>query len=238
MCGRFSITTGAAAIAALFDLDAPGFELGIDHNVTPTSDIWTVIEDDDGRRLDASHWGLVPSWAKDPSIGSRMINARCETAAEKPAFRAAYRRRRCLIPVSGFYEWTPVAGSKKKQPIHISGRSEPLLVFAGLWELWQAPDGSTLRSCAILTTTPNATIEPFHDRMPVILARDDWRRWTDPATSDVADLLRPAPDDLLQLWPVSTEVNSARASGAHLIEPVEPIAPSEPGQIPGQGTLL
>lgn len=235
MCGRFSITTDAAHIAALFDLDVPDLELGIDYNVTPARDIWTVIEDDEGRRLEASHWGLVPSWSDGPSHSSRTINARCETVAEKPSYRAAYRRRRCLIPVSGFYEWTQPPGTKRKQPIYISAKDGSSLVFAGLWDLWRAPDGSTLRSCSIVTTTPNATIAPFHDRMPVILDRSDWWTWTDPTTSDVANLMGPAPDDLLQLWPVSTAVNSARGSGPGLIEPIEP---EDPRQVPGQGSLL
>lgn len=235
MCGRFSITTDAAKIAALFDLEVPGFELGVDYNVTPTNDIWTVLEDEEGRRLTASHWGLVPSWADDPSIGSRMINARAETVAEKPAYRAAYRRRRCIIPVSGFYEWVQMPATRHKQPMYITARNESMLTFAGLWELWKAPDGSTLRSCSIITTTPNDTIAPYHDRMPVILDRADWWTWTDPKSSSVAQLLRPAPDDLLQLWPVSTEVNSARSSGPQLIERVEP---TDPREIPGQGSLL
>ena len=244
MCGRFTTTTTAAALADWFEVDeAEVDEVGPNFNVTPTSDIYTVVEDPDGqRRLDLMFWGLVPQWAESPAIGSKMINARSETAATKPSFRAAFRRRRCIIPVDGFYEWVEVPGRKKKQPMYITARSREPLAFAGLWEQWRpngdSVDDTTLTSCAILTGPPNELIAPLHDRMPMILPRRSWKQWLDPSNDDVdalQSLLVPAPEELLEHWPVSVDVNNVRNRDAHLIEPCE-IVPD--GQVPGQGTLL
>ena len=160
-------------------------------------------------------WGLVPSWAKDVGIGSRMINARAEGIAAKPAFRAAFRQRRCLVPADGFYEWQKVAGGK--QPMLIRLRSGDPFAFAGLWERWRGPDGE-VETGTIITTAPNAVTAPIHDRMPVILDPADYDRWLDPSQPDAAALLRPCPDDWLTAIPVSTRVNSPKNDAADLIE--------------------
>lgn len=169
-------------------------------------------------------WGLVPSWSKDPAIGARMINARSETVAEKPAFRAAFKRRRCLVPASGFYEWKkPPETDKKapKQPYYIHRAGDGLMTLAGLWEEWSSNDGEIIVSFTILTTTPNATMKPLHDRMPVIIAPDDRDRWINAENrDDVADLLQPFADDYLAAYPVSTIVNNARNEDPRCVEPV------------------
>lgn len=244
MCGRFTSTTTASDLAAYFETEGDHVELGVDYNVTPTSEIHVVREDAGGqRRLDIMYWGLVPQWADSPSIGSRMINARAETVATKPSFRSAFRKRRCIVPVDGFYEWVPVPGQKKKkQPMFITARSRELLAFAGLWETWQPKDApedeSPLRSCTIITGEPNSLIAPLHDRMPVILDRECWDAWLDPTNADresLQSMLVPAPEDLLEYWPVSTDVNNVRNRDAHLLDRME--LAGERAE-PDQGTLL
>ena len=155
------------------------------------------------------HWGLVPSWAKDSTIGNRMINARVETAADKPAFRTALRRRRCLIVADGFYEWQKAG--KRRQPMFIHLRDDRPLAFAGLWESWEGADHSALESCTILTTAANDLVRPIHDRMPVIVAPADYARWLDPAVQSpepILPLLRPYPSEPMEAYAVSTRVNS------------------------------
>lgn len=169
-------------------------------------------------------WGLVPSWSKDPTIGSRMINARAETAAEKPSFRAAFRRRRCLIPVDGFYEWQK-QGSRK-QPYFINMEDDAPFAFAGLWEYWEGADGSALETSTILTTEPNALMATLHNRMPVILEPDDYALWLGTPEDDrkglslLQHLLRPYPPDRMRAVPVSTYVNTPRNEGPDCIIPV------------------
>lgn len=239
MCGRFTSTTSAADLADLFDADADGVpQLDTDFNVTPTSACYIVREDADHRVLDVVRWGLVPSWARDPAVGPRLINARCETAAEKPSFRNAFRRRRCLVPIDGFYEWAVIPGHRRKQPFHLRARDGRPLAVAGLWESWRSSDASDapLRTCAILTCPPNATVAPIHDRMPVILGPDEWSAWLDPGNDDaeaLQSLLDPAPDDLLDAWPVSHAVNDVHRKDEQLIVAVT--APEEPGE---QGRLF
>lgn len=242
MCGRFTTTTSAADLAAYFDADdVVGEELGPDHNVTPTSDVFIVRAVDGRRVLDVAHWGLVPRWAESPAIGSRLINARSETASSKPSFRSAFRRRRCLLPVDGFYEWIAVPERRKKQPFFLHARDGRPLAFAGLWETWtpkDRPDEPALRSCTILTGEPNAVVAPLHDRMPIILDRDEWETWLDPTVDDVElleSMLDPAPDDLLEAWPVSVAVNDVRRHDSSLVDLIE-ITPD--GEIEGQGRLL
>lgn len=228
MCGRFTSTTSVGDLAAYFDADAEGVaELAVDFNVTPTRDCYIVRTEGDHRLVDIAQWGLVPQWAESPAIGSRLINARSETASSKPSFRSAFRRRRCLVPVDGFYEWAVVPGRRRKQPFHIAARNGGPLAFAGLWETWHPKDrseGPDLRTCTILTGPANATIEHLHDRMPIILDRSEWSTWLDPAIDDV-ELLRamldPAPDDLLETWPVAFAVNDVGQRGPSLIERVE-----------------
>lgn len=254
MCGRFVSTSRPEEVASYFDaslaeqlVPAAGADGGWEnYNVAPTSSVLVVVERADERWVDRFRWGLVPFWAKDPSVGSRMINARAETLAEKPAYRQAFRKRRCIIPADGFYEWQVVPGRKAdgpggraKQPMYIHRRDGDRLAFAGLWELWTpkggpapAADGAApgegaepLRTCTVVTGPPNEVVAPIHDRMPVMLPPDAWDVWLDPSVDD-ADLLRsllvPAPAGLLVADPVSTAVNNVRNKGPELIERVAP----------------
>ncbi len=252
MCGRFVSASSPDEIAQYFDVvDTSDQVLEPNFNVAPTADVSVVVEQESRRRLDAFHWGLVPRWAKDPSVGSRMINARSEGVAEKGAFKWAFRKRRCLVPADGFYEWKKVSGQKVKQPYYIARRDGELLALAGLWEEWRGPDrdgSQIMRSVTILTTVANETVSTLHDRMPVILAPPVWNRWLDRSDEDVgslANLLVAAPASLLTMRPVSTEVNNARTTGSHLLDPFEPSAlgsgsedraARQPANV--QGTLL
>jgi putative SOS response-associated peptidase YedK len=226
MCGRFTLHASPEQIAAQFDVAAPE-QLAERYNIAPTQPVGIVRLDQagEGREWTHVHWGLIPSWSKDPSIGSRMINARGETVAEKPAFRAALKRRRCLVPADGFYEWKK-QGSKK-QPYYIHLREEGPFALAGLWEIWAGADGSELESCTVITTEPNALMTELHNRMPVILAPEDYDQWL--GTSKDADareidalrhLIRPFDADMMVAYPVSTNVNSPMHEGAQLITPL------------------
>ncbi|MEZ5372123.1 MAG: SOS response-associated peptidase [Microthrixaceae bacterium] len=241
-------TTPPDELASYFQVDANGVEqsdgasgsgeTGGDkpegrYNIAPSAEVFVVYEDGDLRRLDGFHWGLVPGWAKDLKIGNRMTNARAETVAEKPAFRRAFAKRRCIVPADGFYEWTKEpnpANPKKqrKQPHFISRPDGEPYAFAGLWERWRGDlDGSEteVRSTTIITTTANEPMSELHDRMPVMLAPEHWDAWLDPDNADIdtlGQLLVPAPPRLITHHPVSTEVNNARNQGAHLIEAVDP----------------
>ena len=202
------------------------------YNVAPTQLVSAIRSDGQSRSLDLLRWGLIPAWAKDKSIGSRMINARSETVAEKPSFRSAFKSRRCLIVADGFYEW--VAGAEGKQPVHICMQNQQPFAFAGLWETWtdksfsEADDSEknpqTIQSCTILTTSSNSLLENVHDRMPVILKRDDHQMWLDPQFEDresLQELLRPFPSEPMQLFPVSKLANSPRNDIPECAEPIE-----------------
>ena len=188
-------------------------------------------------RMNANHqrelvwlrWGLVPRRAGDPSIGSKMINARGETLAQRQSFRMAYRRHRCLLPADGFYEWMPVPGNApvRKQPLHISMKDGAPFGLAGLCERWLSPDGDVLDTCAIITTAANALLRPVHERMPLIVAPEDYARWLDPANADVDDLVAPFPAERMTCRPVSTRVNAVRNDEPALIEPVETVAAAD-----------
>ncbi len=217
-------TSGAQQLATYFDATLTEADLQPSYNVAPTTDVYVVLDNGEARRVTAAHWGLVPSWAKDPKIGNRMINARAETITEKSVYRNAFRRRRCIVPVDGFYEWAPIVGAKHKQPYFIHGRDEQPLAFAGLWEQWRRDDEPALRSCTIVTCAANEVMAPIHDRMPVILPASAWNEWLDPTNDDqvgLQGLLVPAPPALLVVRPVSTEVNNVRNKGAHLLDPVD-----------------
>jgi len=218
MCGRFTLTTPADAIADLFAL-AVVPELSPRYNIAPSQPVAAVRERDGERRLDLLRWGLVPSWAKDPAIGNRMINARAETVADKPAFRAAFRERRCLIPATGFYEWKRTEATK--QPYLVTAAGDGLLALAGLWELWKVPDGGRLETCTIITTSANDLVAPIHDRMPVILERHDFDLWLTPTTESdrLLQLLRSCDSSALAARPVSTYVNTPRNDDPRCIEP-------------------
>jgi len=232
MCGRFVSASPPDEIAKYFDAASPEALLEPSYNVAPTNDIYAVTADGGVRRVEAFHWGLVPGWAKDPKVGSRMINARAETLATKNAYKPAFKRRRCLIPADGFYEWKKLPGKKQKQPYFISRPDGERYAFAGLWEVWRGPKdaegnrtGDPLRSATIITTTPNDTMAEIHDRMPVILPATAWDQWLDPANDDIdtlGQLLVPSPPVLTRLQPVSTMVNNVRNKGEELMRPARP----------------
>ena len=227
MCGRFVSATPPDQIAAYFGTEAPEALLEASYNVAPTNDVYAVLEDGSTRHLDAFHWGLVPHWAKDPKIGSKMINARAETVADKSAYKQALLKRRCIIPVTGFYEWQKRPGQKTKQPFFIHRPDGEPYAFAGLWEVWRGPnkDQEPLRSCTIITTTPNEPMAAVHDRMPVILPRDAWDTWLDRDNHDLellGKLLVPAAPSLITMHPVSTAVNNVRNDGPELTDEAEP----------------
>lgn len=189
-------------------------------NIAPTQPVAVVRFGPGARQLAWLKWGLVPSWARDASIGNRLINARAESVADKPAFRTAFRRRRCLVLADGFYEWR--RSGAKKQPFFIRLRDDRPFAFAGLWESWEGADHSSLETCTILTTGPNELMKPIHDRMPVILASDDYEHWLDPAVQEpeqLAPLLRPYPSDAMLALAVGTHVNNPRNDGPECIVP-------------------
>lgn len=216
MCGRFSQAISSAAIADAFRVEP--IDLPPRYNVAPSQTVAAVVEFPNApRQLHLLQWGLIPAWAKDPSIGYKTINARAETAAEKPSFRSAFRHRRCLIPADGFYEWQQAAeGKGKKQPYFIGLQERQPPAFAGLYERWASATGEICETCTILTTTANEIVAPIHDRMPVILAPDEYELWLDAsATIDrLQALLDPYPADAMHLYPVSTLVNSPKNDSA------------------------
>ena len=221
MCGRFTLTADQDSFEDRFSLTR--FDLGWvpSFNIAPTQEVLTVTNDGSENRPELMRWGLVPSWAKDPKIGNRMINARSETLAEKPSFRTAFKRRRCLIPADGFYEWK--REGKAKKPMLITANPGGLFAFAGLWETWKQPDDSWLLTCAIITTSANEFMKSIHDRMPVILPREAEASWLDPEEQDTAmlsELLLPYDSDRMEAYEVSTLVNSPRNNFPEVIEPV------------------
>lgn len=219
MCGRYSLIADIQDLVRQFEFDGSGFEKLPSYNVAPTQQALTVTNGE-GRRAEYMRWGLIPSWAKDASIGSRMINARSETVSQKPSFRNALQRRRCLVLADGFYEWQKAG--KGKRPMRIVLGSREPFAFAGLWESWRDPQGDTVRSCTIITTQANDLLRPIHERMPVILPRDLEEFWLDSDVTDPAalsDVLAPYPGDLMEAYEVSTLVNRAANNGPELIVP-------------------
>lgn len=224
MCGRFTLRTPATVLTEqlLLDLGVEEIpELSPRYNVAPTQAIAVVRElADEGRRCELLRWGLVPSWAKDVSIGNRMINARAETVAEKPAFRTAFRRRRCLVLADGYFEWKKEGA--KKQPYYIRMRDESPFAFAGLWERWSpGGDDAALDTCTLITTDANDLTRSIHDRMPVILAPNDYALWLDPRLDDkprLTALLRPYDSEAMIADPVSTRVNNPKHDDPACIE--------------------
>ncbi len=222
MCGRFSLTTAPEAMRALFDYENfPNLEPR--YNIAPTQPVAVVRTDVDGgvRELAMLRWGLVPHWARDISIGARMINARAETVASKPAFRDAFAARRCLIAADGFYEWRTEDGSK--QPFRIGMKGGAPFAFAGLWESWSAPDGAILETVTIVTTAANDKLRPIHNRMPVILDRADYAAWLDTGGVDgptAQALLKPYSSEPMAFYRVNRAVNNARNDSPDCIEPL------------------
>ena len=220
MCGRYASSRDARDLQSAFQVEDPPEEvLPPSWNVAPTDPVYAVLERDGTRRLRVLRWGLVPSWAKDAKGAARMINARRETVAEKPAFRAAYARRRCLVPADGYYEWQ--ADGTRKQPWFLTPRDGSPLAMAGLYEVWSAPDGARLWTCTVLTTEAADDLGHIHDRTPLVVPREDWARWLDPAREDPGDgLLVPAVGGALDAWPVSPAVGNVRNDGPELVEPL------------------
>jgi len=221
MCGRFSLFAPGELIAQQFGVIVD-HDIEPRYNIAPTQPVAAIRLTQDGAEREFTYlkWGLIPSWAKDPKIGSRMINARSETAAEKPSFRAAFKRRRCLIPATGFYEWQRLEDSK--QPMFIYAEDGSSFGLAGLWEIWYAPDGSSVQSCTILTTEPNELMTPIHNRMPVIIDPQDYSMWLDPGPNpqDALHLMRPYEAQKMAAYPVSTAVNNPRNEDSQCIQPI------------------
>ena len=224
MCGRFNLRTPASELASFFDIvfDPPlQAALAPRFNIAPSQPVLVIRGESDRVAADLVNWGLVPGWAKDPTVGNRMINARCETVAEKPSFQAAFRRRRCLVPATGFYEWQKTGG-REKQPWHIHRPDDSPLAFAGIWERWEADDGSALETCAIITTAANSRMDPIHHRMPVILEPADFPAWLDPEHDDrdrLESLMVPCPDEELVTEPIDTWVNRPANEGPDCLRP-------------------
>jgi len=222
MCGRFTLEKSIGNLGSLFQVRGVA-ELPERYNIAPTQPIVAIRQAEAGeeRELVLLRWGLIPAWAKEPAALPLLINARSETAAAKPAFRAALRRRRCLVPADGFYEWQRREG--RKQPYHMRRRDGAPFALAGLWERWEGPDGA-IDSCALLTTASNALMRPIHDRMPVILDPQSFDLWLDPRMQDVErvqSLLRPYPAEAMIAYPVSAMVNNARNDNPQCVLPLD-----------------
>jgi putative SOS response-associated peptidase YedK len=217
MCGRFTLRTPSNVLVTQFQL-AVDPQLPLRFNIAPTQPVAVVRQTsaDSPRELAMLHWGLIPSWAKDPKMGARMINARAETVAEKPSFRAAFRRRRCLVLADGYYEWQSTGG-RSKQPYYIRRRDDAPFAMAGLWEHWPKGD-PPIESCTVITTAANDLTRPIHDRMPVILNEADYARWLDPELEDAGALLMPQEEGTLRADCVSTHVNRPANDDPRCIE--------------------
>lgn len=233
MCGRYTVTSSPEAIRALFRYDElPNFPPR--YNIAPTQPIAIVRLTEGKRQFALVRWGLLPSWVKDPAAFSLIINARGESVCDKPAFRAAMKRRRCLIPADGFYEWQ-ARGSGPKQPFYIRAKSGKPLAFAALWETWTGPNGEEMETAAIVTTAANETLKPVHDRMPVIVPPEAFDLWLNTADVDAKTaeaLIAPARDDLLEAYPVSTAVNRTANDNAKLLDLFVPGATPPPAPKP------
>jgi putative SOS response-associated peptidase YedK len=246
MCGRYTVTATPEVLRALFGYaEQPNFPPR--YNVAPTQPIAIVRLMNGKRQFALVRWGLLPSWVKDPKAFPLLINARGETVSEKPAYKAAMKRRRCLIPADGFYEWKALGN--RKQPYYVRAKSGAPLAFAGLWETWTGPNGEELETAAIVTTDANQTLAPIHDRMPVVIAPEQFDLWLggpDEDTTAATALIRPAPDNLLEAIPVSSDVNRVATDNPKLIEPSNEIIPEpkpKPKRAPakkdsGQGVLF
>ncbi len=221
MCGRYVLKATLPEIARMLGMDVD-LALEPSYNIAPTRSVPVCrMEEPEDKQLALMHWGLIPHWARTPDANYRLINARAETVAEKPAFRSAFQHRRCLIPADGYYEWKSMQG--RKQPYYFHLKDGTPFCFAGLWERWQPTEGEPVQSCAIITTGANALGADIHHRMPVILPRDDYARWLAPgitAPLEVLPLLQPYPPEAMSVYPVSTLVNSARVDEPRCITPL------------------
>jgi putative SOS response-associated peptidase YedK len=221
MCGRYTLRVPVEKLGEEFSLEENGMELQPRYNIAPTQEVAAVLETGGRRHLELLRWGLIPAWADDPAIGSRLINARAETAPEKPSFRSAFKNRRCLVVADGFYEWKREADGK--QPYYVRMERGRPFAFAGLWESWTAPDGEEVRSCAIITTEANRLMAPIHNRMPVILPPDHYSPWLDEDLREaepLRELLRPYERDDLEAYAVSRHVNRPANDDEGCVEPL------------------
>lgn len=227
MCGRYKLSRRKQIIEERFDVPPDeAEEWAPRYNIAPTQSVPVIRQHpkEPRRVMNLMRWGLVPAWAKDLSDSARRINSRSETAATLPAFRDAFQHRRCLVPADGFYEWQRAKGSKQPYCFEVNGGE--LFAFAGLWERWKEPSGAWLKSFSILTTTPNAVTSAVHDRMPVILDKADWPKWLGevPATeADIYALLKPAPPERVNIWPVDNRVGNVRINDPRLVDEIKPI---------------
>ena len=222
MCGRYSLAIGLDDLDERFALKGSGLIQRPRFNIAPTQEVLTVVNDGSENQCQSMKWGLIPHWSKHPSIGNRMINARAETVMEKPSFRQAFQSRRCMVVADGFYEWRK--HGRVKIPMRITLKTGELFGFAGLWELWDSPNGEQIYSCSIITTTPNATMESIHSRMPVILSKDAEDRWLDVGLSDtdeLRDLMIPYPDNEIEAYEVSSLVNSPKNDMSDVLSRVD-----------------
>lgn len=243
MCGRYVATTDAEGLVKFFVIDDRQVEdVPPSWNVAPTDPVPSVVRHDGQLVLTSFRWGLVPFWAKDPKAGARMINARAESVAEKSTFAQSFERRRCLIPADGFYEWEKVTregGKPAKLPWFVRRTDGDPMVYAGIWSSWRdkaaGPEAPRLLTCSIITTSANSVLEPIHDRMPVVLERDQWEAWLDPQadTGDLRELLGPAPDDHVERVRVSTRVNTVANNDPSLLDPVPEDAQDVPPSVTG-----
>lgn len=233
VCGRYVQVSSPALLAERFAVEEVATEPhDPDYNVAPRAQVYAILEREPHHRvIESLRWGLVPSWAKDPSIGDRLINARAESLATTPAFKRSFTRRRCILPADGFYEWQVLGreGSRaRKQPMLVHRRDGEPLAFAGLWDVWRDrrdPDSSWLVSCVIVTTAANDALAPVHDRMPLVLPEDAWSTWLDPEVQEPArlrELLVPAPSEWFETYPVSTLVNKPANNGPELVKLAPP----------------
>ncbi len=222
MCGRYASSVDPDDLASYFRVEEPPEQaLPPSYNVAPTDPVYAVMHRHETRQLRVVRWGLIPSWAKEAKVGARFINARRETVRDKPAFRAAFQRRRCLVPADGYYEWQKLGGDK--QPYFLVAHDRAPLAMAGLYEIWRAPDESLVWTAAVITTEAADELGHIHDRTPVLVPRAAWDRWLDPAVEDPGDdLLIPATPGVLDAWPVSKAVGNVRNNGPELVEPVAP----------------
>ena len=218
MCGRYTLKTPIKDLAEGFEIEEYPSSITPSYNIAPTQEVAAVIEEDENRKLEMLRWGLIPSWAKDPAIGNKMINARAETVSEKPSFRKAFKVRRCLILADGFYEWQKIDNGK--QPYHIKMKDDSPFAFAGLWEIWK--NGEEIRSCTIVTTEANDLMHEIHHRMPVILHPEDYELWLDPDFDEkepLTSLLKPYPADAMEAYPVSRRVNTPSNNEPSVLKP-------------------
>jgi putative SOS response-associated peptidase YedK len=220
MCGRFVLYRNLEEIKEAFDIEQVRWEPEVSYNIAPTQDVAVVVQQEGQNFLEKMRWGLIPSWAKDPKIGSRMINARSETLSEKPSFRRPFKGQRCLVIADGFFEWTET--DHGKVPMFIRLKSQRPLGLAGLYDIWKSPQGETINSCTIVTTCPNDFMQPIHSRMPLILPKSQEAEWLDPTTPHIDEwlsALAPYPSQEMEAYEVSRRVNSPQNNSLECIQP-------------------